>query len=141
MLATLDRRELEIQIQQAEAEMDRLQSKVRQGTIGILTEDVHWRVIFYINLPTGVLSIVSGYYLLPRRAAKSSAAPLDLPGLLTMTVASVALLLGLNLGHELGWGSRLIAACSRFRSFRLRFSSSSSSSLRSRFWNSGIFAT
>lgn len=75
---------------------------------GYLTEHVHWRAIFYINLPTGVLSIVSGYYLLPRRPAKSAAAPLDLPGLLTMTVASVALLLGLNLGHELGWGSPLI---------------------------------
>ena len=35
VLATLDRRELEIQIQQAEAEIDRLQSKVRQGSIGI----------------------------------------------------------------------------------------------------------
>lgn len=75
---------------------------------GYLTEHVHWRAIFYINLPTGVLSIVSGYYLLPRVTAKSSTAPLDLLGLLTMTVASVTLLLGLNLGHEMGWGSRWI---------------------------------
>ncbi len=77
---------------------------------GYLTEHVHWRAIFYINLPTGALSIVSGYYLLPRMAAKPAAAPLDLPGLLTMTVASVALLLGLNLGHEMGWGSRWIVS-------------------------------
>ena len=76
---------------------------------GYLTEHVHWRAIFYINLPTGVLSIISGYYLLPRVSAKSSgAAPLDLPGLLSMTAATVALLLALNLGHEEGWGSRLI---------------------------------
>jgi MFS transporter, DHA2 family, multidrug resistance protein len=74
-----------------------------------LTEHVHWRAIFYINLPTGVLSIVSGYYLLPRTATKSSgAAPLDLFGLVTMTGATVSLLLALNLGHEEGWGSRLI---------------------------------
>jgi DHA2 family multidrug resistance protein len=33
---------------------------------GYLTEHVHWRAIFYINLPTGLLSIISGYYLLPR---------------------------------------------------------------------------
>src|SRR3972149_3973609 len=31
VLATLDRRELEIQLQQAEAELDRLRSKVQQG--------------------------------------------------------------------------------------------------------------
>jgi EmrB/QacA subfamily drug resistance transporter len=75
---------------------------------GYLTEHVHWRAIFYINLPTGVLSIISGYYLLPRMPAKSATAPLDLLGLVTMTVATVTLLLALNLGHEEGWGSRLI---------------------------------
>jgi len=76
---------------------------------GYLTEHVHWRAIFYINLPTGLLSIVSGYYLLPRKPAKSpKSSPLDLPGLITMTGAMVTLLLALNLGHEEGWGSRLI---------------------------------
>ncbi len=76
---------------------------------GYLTEHVHWRAIFYINLPTGLLSIVSGYYLLPRVQAKSpSAAPLDLFGLMTMASGTVTLLLALNLGHEEGWGSRLI---------------------------------
>lgn len=77
---------------------------------GYLTEHVHWRAIFYINLPTGVLSIISGYYLLPRMGSKPNAAPLDLPGLLTMTVATVSLLLALNLGHEEGWNSRLIVS-------------------------------
>ncbi len=75
---------------------------------GYLTEHVHWRAIFYINLPTGVLSIISGYYLLPRRAARISGAPLDLFGLVTMVTATVTLLLALNLGHEEGWTSRLI---------------------------------
>jgi DHA2 family multidrug resistance protein len=76
---------------------------------GYLTEHVHWRAIFYINLPTGLLSIVSGYYLLPRRPVQSpSFAPLDFLGLITMATATVTLLLALNLGHEEGWGSRLI---------------------------------
>jgi len=76
---------------------------------GYLTEHVHWRAIFYINLPTGILSIISGYYLLPRAPAKASdAAPLDLVGLITMSAATVTLLLALNLGHEEGWNSRLI---------------------------------
>ncbi len=77
---------------------------------GYLTEHVHWRAIFYINLPTGLLSIISGYYLLPRAQTKSSPAPLDVVGLATMTGATVALLLALNLGHEEGWGSRFIVS-------------------------------
>ncbi|MGB7946802.1 MAG: DHA2 family efflux MFS transporter permease subunit [Candidatus Binatia bacterium] len=77
---------------------------------GYLTEHVHWRAIFYINLPTGVLSIVSGYYLLPRAPSKASAAPLDAFGLITMAGATVTLLLALTLGHEEGWGSRLIVS-------------------------------
>ncbi|MDH3443624.1 MAG: DHA2 family efflux MFS transporter permease subunit, partial [Deltaproteobacteria bacterium] len=77
---------------------------------GYLTEHVHWRAIFYINLPTGLLSIISGYYLLPRVRAKSSPAPLDAVGLVTMTGATVALLLALNFGHEEGWGSRFIVS-------------------------------
>jgi MFS transporter, DHA2 family, multidrug resistance protein len=78
---------------------------------GYLSEHVHWRAIFYINLPTGLLSIVSGYYLLPRTHVKSpNAAPLDLFGLVTMAAGTVSLLLALNLGHEEGWGSRLIVS-------------------------------
>src|SRR3970040_3034706 len=38
ILATLDRRELEIQIQQAEADLDRLTSKAKQEAMGI---DMH----------------------------------------------------------------------------------------------------
>ncbi len=75
---------------------------------GYLAEHVHWRAIFYINLPTGLLSIISGYYLLPPAKWKGAAAPLDGFGLLTMTGAMVTLLLALNMGQEEGWGSRLI---------------------------------
>ena len=75
---------------------------------GYLAEHVHWRAIFYINLPTGLLSILSGYYILPRTRSKAAAAPLDGFGLVTMTGATIALLLALSLGQEEGWGSRFI---------------------------------
>jgi len=75
---------------------------------GYLAEHVHWRAIFYINLPTGLLSIISGFYLLPPVKSKAAAAPLDGFGLVTMTGAMVTLLLALNMGQEEGWGSRLI---------------------------------
>ena len=44
---------------------------------GYLAEHVHWRAIFYINLPTGVLSILAGYYILPRTKSHAAPAPLD----------------------------------------------------------------
>jgi len=75
---------------------------------GYLAEHVHWRAIFYINLPTGLLSILAGYYILPGNKSKAVAAPLDGFGLLTMTGATIALLLALSLGQEEGWGSRFI---------------------------------
>jgi DHA2 family multidrug resistance protein len=76
---------------------------------GYLAEHVHWRAIFYINLPTGLLSIVAGYYILPRtQSHAAAAAPLDGAGLVTMIGATIALLLALSLGQEEGWGSRLI---------------------------------
>ena len=75
---------------------------------GYLAEHVHWRAIFYINIPTGVLSIVAGYYILPRTKSHAAAAPLDGFGLVTMIGATIALLLALNMGQEEGWGSRFI---------------------------------
>ena len=75
---------------------------------GYLAEHVHWRAIFYINLPTGLLSIMSGYYILPRTRSKPEAAPLDGFGLITLTMATVSLLLALSLGQEQGWRSRFI---------------------------------
>jgi DHA2 family multidrug resistance protein len=75
---------------------------------GYLAEHVHWRAIFYINLPTGVLSILAGYLILPRTKSQGLAAPLDGLGLFTMTGGTIALLLALSMGQEEGWGSRFI---------------------------------
>jgi DHA2 family multidrug resistance protein len=75
---------------------------------GYLAEHVHWRAIFYINLPTGLLSIIAGYYILPRTRSKAAAAPLDGFGMITMTGATIALLLALSMGQEEGWASNFI---------------------------------
>lgn len=77
---------------------------------GYLTEHVHWRAIFYINIPVGLLSIVAAFFLLPGRKSEVRATPFDLFGFLTMTGAVVTLLLALSQGHEKGWGSGPIVA-------------------------------
>ena len=77
---------------------------------GYLTEHVHWRAIFYINIPVGLLGIVAGFVLLPRKRGEGSQSPFDGFGFVTMTGAVVTLLLALSQGQEKGWGSRFIVA-------------------------------
>lgn len=77
---------------------------------GYLTEHVHWRAIFYINIPIGLLSIASAYYVLPRAQGQGKGAPFDWLGCATMTGAVVALLLALSLGQERGWSSAFIVS-------------------------------
>ena len=77
---------------------------------GYLTEHVHWRAIFYINIPVGLLSIVATFFLFPRKHTEERHHPFDLFGFLTMTGAVTTLLLALSQGHEKGWGSRPIVA-------------------------------
>jgi MFS transporter, DHA2 family, multidrug resistance protein len=77
---------------------------------GYLTEHVHWRAIFYINIPVGLLSVVAAFFLLPQRSAAQEKIPLDWLGFASMTAAVTALLIALSQGHEEGWNSRYIVS-------------------------------
>jgi DHA2 family multidrug resistance protein len=77
---------------------------------GYLTEHVHWRAIFYINIPVGLLSIVAAFFLLPQHSANQQKTPLDWLGFLSMTGAIAALLVALSEGHAEGWSSRFIVS-------------------------------
>ena len=77
---------------------------------GYLTEHVHWRAIFYINIPVGLLSVVAAFFLLPRHSAEQEKIPLDWLGFTSMTAAVTALLIALSQGHEEGWSSRYIVS-------------------------------
>jgi MFS family permease len=61
-----------------------------------------WRPVFLINVPVGI-----ALYALSRRAlptgGAATARPLDVPGLLLVAPALLALVLPLVLGHELDW--------------------------------------
>jgi DHA2 family multidrug resistance protein len=77
---------------------------------GYLTEHVHWRAIFYINIPIGLLSIAAGFFLLPQGSAGQQKTPLDWLGFITMTAAVATLLVALSEGHDEGWGSTFIVS-------------------------------
>ena len=71
---------------------------------GYLVEFVHWRAVFLINLPVGVIDVVLAYILLKETPIRADA-KLDGRGFLLAATAFPCLVLGLSLGSEHGWTS------------------------------------
>lgn len=69
---------------------------------GYLVEYIDWRLIFYVNVPVGVLGIVAAVAVLPRLPA-TSARKLDLIGFLCVAGGLFAILLAVSEGSDWGW--------------------------------------
>ena len=77
---------------------------------GVITEHLGWEWIFFVNVPIGIAAIV----LTERKIANVAAQdpePIDVPGLVTFSLALFLLIFGLIRGNPEGWGSPLILAC------------------------------
>ena len=74
-------------------------------------QDFTWRLIFYVNVPIGIITVVSAYLFLVERP-KRGGLHLDIAGLLTATPAVVALMYGVDVSTTLGWGSALVLSLS-----------------------------
>jgi len=69
---------------------------------GYLVEYVDWRLIFYINVPIGLLGAILAVAVLPRFPG-GAGRRLDLPGFACIAIGLFALLLALSEGQEWGW--------------------------------------
>jgi EmrB/QacA subfamily drug resistance transporter len=77
---------------------------------GLITEHLGWEWIFFVNIPIGLVAI----FLTERKIANVVARdpePVDVPGLVTFSLALFLLIFGLIRGNPEGWGSPLILAC------------------------------
>ena len=74
---------------------------------GYLVEHLNWRMIFYLNLPMGLIALGAVAWVLPKTKRPRYVA-LDIIGLLTMVGFLVPLLLALIQGRREGWESRYI---------------------------------
>lgn len=72
---------------------------------GYLTEDVSWRMIFYINLPVGLLAVVAAVFYVRESRDTSVGREVDYPGVAVMTVGLTAIVLALIEGNTWGWTS------------------------------------
>jgi EmrB/QacA subfamily drug resistance transporter len=75
---------------------------------GVLTAELNWRWVFFINLPIGIalMTAASAY----RVSAPARRRTLDVPGALTATLGTTSLVYGISRAASAGWGSRTVVA-------------------------------
>jgi MFS transporter, DHA2 family, multidrug resistance protein len=74
---------------------------------GYLTDFLSWRAVFYLNLVPGLVCMGLVCMVLPN-TREAQRRTLDLPGLITLAVFLVSLLIALSQGHRHGWDSPFI---------------------------------
>jgi EmrB/QacA subfamily drug resistance transporter len=72
---------------------------------GWLTDAFGWRVVFYINVPVGLLALILSLIFIPKDLPTESGKRFDLAGAAVFLVGLTLLMLGLNQGAEWGWTS------------------------------------
>ena len=78
---------------------------------GVLAEHAHWSVIFWLNLPMGLVALLMTANLLKKLPRHERPHSLDFVGAGLMVGATVTLMLALNWGgHQYAWGSPMIEA-------------------------------
>jgi EmrB/QacA subfamily drug resistance transporter len=78
---------------------------------GFIAENLHWSVIFWINLPMGLAALAITTFLLRRLPRRERPHRLDIAGAILIVLASVSFLLALNLGGvRYPWGSPPVLA-------------------------------
>ena len=77
---------------------------------GVITENLGWEWIFFVNVPIGIAAMVLTERKIVNVFAKDPE-PIDVPGLVTFSLALFLLIFGLIRGNPEGWGSPLILVC------------------------------
>ncbi len=77
---------------------------------GLITDQLSWNWIFYINLPLGIPLIVLFIFYFPQVKPEAVRHKLDILGVATLILCVVALMLGLSWGGvQYSWGSPQVA--------------------------------
>lgn len=89
---------------------------VGPGLGGILTDNLSWHWVFYVNLPIGAIALYIVWRLLPNVRRAGATAAIDWWGVGTFSAAIVPILIGLteaqrgNWGDPMVWGLLLVGA-------------------------------
>ena len=72
---------------------------------GLLVQAFDWRWIFLVNLPIAAVGIVLTVLRVPETRGSALSRRIDVPGLLTLTMAILCLVVAIIEGNEWGWSS------------------------------------
>jgi EmrB/QacA subfamily drug resistance transporter len=72
---------------------------------GLLLGAAGWRLIFWINVPVGIVGIAAGLLFIPRSLHLQRRVACDWKGLGLFAPTIVAFLVAVSFGNRLGWGS------------------------------------
>lgn len=75
---------------------------------GWLASIFGWRIVFYINVPIGMVALWLSQHFIPHDTPEKVTEQFDMPGALVFIIGLVTLLTALNQGHEWGWASPAI---------------------------------
>jgi EmrB/QacA subfamily drug resistance transporter len=72
---------------------------------GVITENISWNWIFFVNVPIGILGVIAAVVVVPESKDTSHEQRLDPLGLVTSGIGLLALVYALIEGHNFGWTS------------------------------------
>jgi len=71
---------------------------------GVLTDALSWRWIFFLNVPIAIFAVLVTYYLVKVKEPEASEQRIDYPGIATISIGLVSLLIALDQVDDWGWG-------------------------------------
>src|SRR5438093_1808758 len=86
---------------------------------GILTQHVNWNWIFFINVPVGILGLLSAPVFIEETRDQSAEQRLDVPGLATSAIGLFSLTYGFIEANRYGWTSGRILGAFAVAAFAL----------------------
>jgi len=77
---------------------------------GVLTQELSWRWIFFLNVPIAVFAVGVTYLLVHVKEPESKDRRIDYPGIAALSVGLVSLLVALDQVDDWGWGDPRVIA-------------------------------
>ncbi len=77
---------------------------------GVLTDLASWRWIFFLNVPIAAFAVLVTYYLVRVKGPEAGEQRIDYPGIATLSIGLVSLLVALDQVDDWGWGDPRVIA-------------------------------
>jgi EmrB/QacA subfamily drug resistance transporter len=77
---------------------------------GVLTETLSWRWIFFLNVPISVFAVLVTWFLVHVKEPEAEDQRIDYPGVATLSIGLVSLLIALDQVADWGWGDPRVVA-------------------------------